>query len=80
MEKVVVSLSILFIESIRRIFVFVFLLLCGDFLYAQTDFDQAVMQEVQKHISNKEHDKADSILDFFINKPQNEEVSFSINL
>ena len=80
MAKVIISLSDLFIESIRRIVVFVFFLSCGECLYAQTDYNQAVMQEVQKHISNKEHDKADSILDVFINKPQSQEVSFAINL
>ncbi|MBP5339845.1 MAG: CHAT domain-containing protein [Prevotella sp.] len=49
-------------------------------MFAQEVFDESAMKEVQALIINKEHNKVDSILEYYQKYPQGEDASFAIDL
>ena len=58
----------------------IFVLLNQTSVFAQEEFDESVMKEVQVLIMNKEHDKVDSILNHYQNYPQGPDVTFLMDL
>ena len=67
-------------DKMRKVSLIFILLMCNTFSFAQTEFGESEMERVQVLIMNREHDKADSILNFYQNSPQNEDAIFLINL
>ena len=67
-------------DKMRKVSLIFILLMCNTFSFAQTEFGESEMESVQVLIMNREHDKADSILNFYQNSPQNEDAIFLINL
>lgn len=55
-------------------------LLCQTHLIAQTEFGESALKEVQLLIMNKEHDKADSVLNHYQRFPQGTDASFLLDL
>ena len=64
----------------RTTFTFIIALLCQTNMFAQDIFNESVMKEVQTLIMNKEHDKADSILNHYQNFQQGADASFLMDL
>ncbi len=64
----------------QTIVLFIIALLCQTNLFAQEEFDESAMKKVQVFIMNKEHDKADSILDHYQKYPQGADASFLLDL
>ena len=64
----------------RTTFLFIIALMCQTNIFAQVEFDESVMKEVQVLILNKEHDKADSILNLYQRHPQEADASFLLDL
>ena len=54
--------------------------MCQTNIIAQEEFDESAMKEVQALILNKEHDKADSILNHYQKIPQGADASFLLDL
>lgn len=64
----------------RTTFLFLIVLLCKTHLFAQIEFNESAMKEVQVLIMNKEHNKADSILNLYQRYPQGEDAYFLLDL
>lgn len=64
----------------RTTFLFIIALLCQTNMFAQEEFDESIMKKVQVLIMNKEHDKADSILNHYQTYPQGADASFLMDL
>lgn len=64
----------------KTIFLFIIALLCQTNIFAQVEFNESIMKEVQVLIMNKEHDKADSILNHYQRYPQGTDASFLMDL
>lgn len=64
----------------RTTFLSIIALLCQTNMFAQEEFSEPIMKEVQVLIMNKEHDKADSILNHYQRFPQGSDASFLIDL
>ena len=64
----------------RTIFLFIIALLCQINAFAQEEFDESAMKEVQVLIMNKEHDKADSILNHYQTYTRGADASFLLDL
>ncbi len=64
----------------RTTFLFIIALLYQHNVFSQEEFNESVMKEVQALIINKEHDKADSILDIYQRHPQGVDASFLLDL
>ena len=67
-------------DFMRTTFTFIIALLCQTNMFAQDIFNESVMKEVQTLIMNKEHDKADSILNHYQNFQQGADASFLMDL
>ncbi len=64
----------------RTTFLFIIAMLCQTNMVAQEKFDESALKEVLVLITNKEHDKADSILNHYQRYPQETDASFLLDL
>ena len=64
----------------RTTFLLIMALLCQANMFAQYKFDESAMKQVLALIMNKEHNKADSILNHYQRYPQETDASFLLDL
>lgn len=64
----------------RRHSLLIILLFCFTSVSAQHVFNEISMNMIQSLIADKNHDEADSVIDDYLSRPQNKDVSFYLNL
>ena len=64
----------------RRYSLLIIFLFCFISVSAQDVFNEISMNMIQSLITDKNHDKADSVIDYHLSRPQKKDVSFYLNL